>query len=46
MFNNINELDDALYGLLEKGFVEIELYANLEVVGLAPTPRTRIDCPP
>ena len=23
MFNNINELDDALYGLLEKGFVEI-----------------------
>ena len=23
MFNNINELDGALYGLLEKGFVEI-----------------------
>ena len=23
MFNNINELNDALYGLLEKGFVEI-----------------------
>jgi predicted transcriptional regulator len=23
MFNNINELNDALYGLIEKGFVEI-----------------------
>ena len=23
MFNNISELNDALYGLLEKGFVEI-----------------------